>query len=71
MGSAHDGDAEFARKYFALGSEWLEEGKLRPQRITIVEGGLVGVDGGLQKLYEKKVAAEKLVYRIADTPGLS
>jgi hypothetical protein len=32
--------------------------------------GLLAVERGVQALYDRKVSSKKLVYRVADTPGL-
>lgn len=48
----------------------LEAGVFKPNRVRIVPNGLAGVEGGLEELKANKVSAEKLVYRVADTPGL-
>lgn len=48
----------------------LEAGVFKANRVRIVPNGLAGVEGGLNELKNKKVSAEKLVYRIADTPDL-
>lgn len=60
----------FAAKYCRLAGEWLEAGLLRPQKVTVVEGGLGGVKEGLRRLREGEVSGEKLVYRVAETEGL-
>lgn len=73
VGQAHSDDKlkPFARKNFTLAEKWLESGELRGQRVTIVPGGLAGVEEGLDWMQEGKVSGEKLVYRIAETPGLA
>lgn len=74
VGDAHNPKAEggqgFAAKYFKLAGEWLDAGLLKPQKVTIVPGGLSGVEEGLRRLQEGEVSGEKLVYRISETPGL-
>ena len=69
--SAHGKDAEFARKYFILFGRLMEEGMFKPNRPRVLSVGLLGVKEGLQLLKNGKVSAEKLVVRIAETPGLS
>ena len=49
---------------------WLESGELKPQKVTVVPGGLAGVSEGLKKYEEGRVSGEKLVYRIKETPDL-
>lgn len=54
---------------YAFGASWypkvdrmLEEGKLRVQQPTVMDGGLAGVAEGLEKLKRGEVHASKLVY---------
>lgn len=70
VGSAHENDAAFAKKYFELAGKWLESGEFRGMKVTVVDGGLEGVDEGLNRLEQNKTSGEKLVYRVADTPAL-
>lgn len=61
-------DKEFAEKFYQLVSEvLLPEGLLKPNRVTIMKGGLNVVEEGFKRMMENKVAAEKLVYNIAET----
>lgn len=39
--------------------------------MTVVPGGLEGVEEGLRRLQQGEVRGEKLVYRIKETPGLA
>jgi NADPH:quinone reductase-like Zn-dependent oxidoreductase len=71
VATAHSSDADFAQHWYARAGEWLEKGHFRGMKVTLIEGGLAGVDEGLKRLQEGKVSGEKLVYRIADTPGLA
>lgn len=70
VGTAHAEDADFAQDYYEKAGKWLEEGKLKPMKVTVVPGGLGGVAEGLRRLQENEVSGEKLVYRIAETEGL-
>lgn len=64
-------DKEFALKFFPRLVEWLREGgKIIPNKIAVVPGGLEGVKEGFRRMREKEVSGEKLVFRIAETPGL-
>jgi NADPH:quinone reductase-like Zn-dependent oxidoreductase len=64
-------DTEFAKRFFPALEGWLREGgKIIPNKITIVEGGLEGVREGFRRMREKEVSGEKLVFRIAETPGV-
>jgi hypothetical protein len=51
-------------------AEALDKGIFKPNRVRVIPKGLDGVPEGLQLLKDNKVSAEKLVYRIAETPGL-
>jgi len=42
----------------------LSEGRIQPNNIEIVEGGLNGIPAGLQKLKEGRVSAKKLIAKI-------
>lgn len=59
-----------AAKYYRLIADWVNTRTFRPNTVRIVPGGLSGVDEGLRALKAGQVHAEKLVYLIADTPGL-
>jgi len=63
VGTAHDpaADAKFAEKWFRILGQWLEDGKLKPNKVKIMPGGLAGVKEGLRLLKEDKVSGEKLV----------
>ena len=58
--------APFYRKI----SHWLSEGSYKCNRTKILPGGLADVFKGLDLLKSGEVHGEKLVYRIADTPGI-
>jgi NADPH:quinone reductase len=68
--SAHGKDVDFAERYFVLFGRLLGEGLFKTNRPRVLEGGLLGTEVGLRLLKEGKVSAEKLVVRVADTPGL-
>lgn len=70
VGTAHDKDAEFAKRWFRQLGQWLEEGKFKPNVVRVVPGGLAGVKDGLALLESGKISGEKCVYRIAETPAL-
>ncbi|KAL8290175.1 hypothetical protein RQP46_003114 [Phenoliferia psychrophenolica] len=70
VAEAYGKDSEFATKWFAKLGEWVEKGEFKPQKTTVIEGGLSGVAEGLRRLKEGEVKSEKFVYRIKDTPGL-
>lgn len=61
-------DKEFAEKFYKLLSNvLLPQGLLKPNKVTMIPGGLNGVEEGFKRMMENKVAAEKLVYTIAET----
>lgn len=61
-------DKAFAAKFYALLSDiLLPQGLVKPNKVTKIPGGLNGVEEGFKKMMENKVAAEKLVYTIAET----
>jgi hypothetical protein len=43
----------------------VKEGKLKPMPVKLREGGLDGINDGLDYMVAGKVSAEKLVYRIS------
>ncbi|KAL3490771.1 chaperonin 10-like protein [Aspergillus germanicus] len=63
-------DAEFAYVFYRYISRLLAEGKLQPHPFEVRPNGLDGVAEGIQLLFDRKVSAKKLVYRIAETPDL-
>ncbi|CBQ67505.1 conserved hypothetical protein [Sporisorium reilianum SRZ2] len=65
--SAHTDKKEFGARWFKTVAEWVGQGKIQPNKVQIVEGGLDGVPAGLKLLEENKVSYRKLVARIADT----
>ncbi|KAI9030614.1 hypothetical protein DFJ74DRAFT_475781 [Hyaloraphidium curvatum] len=73
VGAAHDlaRDGPFAARWFARVGRWLGEGTFHANRVRVLPGGLAGVPEGLRMLERGEVSGEKLVYRIADTPGLA
>ncbi|KZV63568.1 dehydrogenase [Peniophora sp. CONT] len=62
------GDAE---KYCVLAKRLLVEGKVRPTPIRIWKNGLQDINDAMQFMIDGKVSGEKIVFRIADTPGLA
>lgn len=63
-------DKRFAEMFYKLLSDvLLPQCLLKPNRVTLIPGGLNGVEEGFKRMMENKVAAEKLVYAIAETTG--
>lgn len=69
--AAYVEEAKEGEKWFDWLGPALEKGEIKPQRVTIVPGGLEGVSEGLRRLEQHEVRGEKLVYRINETPGLA
>lgn len=63
------GDYEFGVSWCPKIDKMLEEGKLRPQKPAIGEGGLIGVAEGLERLKRGEVHASKLVYVVGQGFG--
>lgn len=70
VGSAYAEDEGFAAPFYRKISHWLADGSFKCNRPKIMPGGLADVAKGLEMLKSGDVHGEKLVYRIADTPGL-
>ncbi|KAF8261439.1 dehydrogenase [Lactarius quietus] len=49
----------------------LATGKIKPNPVHVQPRGLAGVKEGLQYMQEGKVSAQKITYRIADTPEVT
>lgn len=61
-------DKEFAEKFYRLLSNvLLPQRLLKPNRVTMMSGGLNAVEEGFKRMMNNQVAAEKLVYTIAET----
>ena len=61
-------DKTFAEKFYKLLTNvLLPEGLVKPNKPTIIPGGLGGVENGFKRMIENKVAAEKLVYVLSET----
>ncbi|KAL5522799.1 hypothetical protein ACEPAG_8817 [Sanghuangporus baumii] len=69
--AAYEEDEEFAARFYRQIGQWLAASPpFQPNRVTVLPGGLASVPKGLELLKTGKVHGEKLVYRIAETPGL-
>jgi len=60
-------DPEDVKLVFQTVQDWVNSGKLVPNRSRVMPGGLNGVEEGWKLGIAGKVSGEKLVYRIADT----
>ncbi|KAI9456063.1 dehydrogenase [Lactarius psammicola] len=63
-------DVSNGKWYVDLLTKMLATGKIKPNPVDIQLSGLVSVKGGLQYMQEGKVSAQKITYRIADTPDI-
>ncbi|KAK4701754.1 hypothetical protein P7C70_g4474, partial [Phenoliferia sp. Uapishka_3] len=70
VATAYGEDEKFATEWFDKLGEWMEKGEFKSQKVTVLEGGLKGVEEGLRRLKEGEVRSEKFVYIVKDTPGL-
>jgi NADPH:quinone reductase-like Zn-dependent oxidoreductase len=59
-------DYEFAKKWIPFAGRLYAEGKVKPSKVELREGGLDGILDGLKDLKEGKVSAAKLVYRVQE-----
>ncbi|TFY68658.1 hypothetical protein EVG20_g3473 [Dentipellis fragilis] len=62
-------DFDLAIDFFENAAGWLEEGRFKPNPVTVHPGGLSGIQDGLDFMKAGKVSGSKLVYRVADTPA--
>ena len=60
-GSVHDDKKEFGARWFKQVTDLAVEGKLQPNKVQLLDGGLDGVPAGLKLLEENKVSNRKLV----------
>ncbi|KAI9925936.1 Trans-enoyl reductase fsl5 [Aspergillus wentii] len=66
---AKEADAEqrkFGIEWFTTAQKLLDEGKLKPHPIRVMEGGFDGVFEGLDLLKKKTISGQKLVCRVRD-----
>ncbi|KAF7363152.1 GroES-like protein [Mycena venus] len=61
---------ENAKTYAKLISRVLSLGTVKPVPVRLYPHGLASVQEGLEDMKDGKIHAEKITYRIADTPGL-
>ena len=64
-----------AARFYRQISKWLEvtpenPKPFKPNRVRVLPNGLASVEKGLLLLKNGEVHGEKLVYRIAETPGI-
>lgn len=74
VGSCQKGsnrEKDFGLAYYQLMARWLQTGEFEPHPHQVIPNGLGGVEEGLRLLQDGKVSAKKVIFRIAETPGLS
>ncbi|KAF5349761.1 hypothetical protein D9758_010176 [Tetrapyrgos nigripes] len=64
------GMADFADKSSKMIARLLREGKLTPAPIKVYPDGLASFKEGFEYMKSGQVSGEKIVYRVADTPGI-
>ncbi|KAI1458276.1 oxidoreductase-like protein [Annulohypoxylon moriforme] len=57
-------DFEFGSKFWSVTEDLLAQGKLKVHPVSLREGGLDGILGGLEEMRQNKVSGKKLVYKI-------
>ncbi|KAL5498996.1 hypothetical protein ACEPAH_1514 [Sanghuangporus vaninii] len=71
VNTAYGQDQEFAARFYRQIGQWLAASPpFKTNRAKVLPEGLASVPKGLELLRTGQVHGEKLVYRIADTPGL-
>lgn len=64
--AARPEDYEFVKAWTPFAAGLVAEGKVKPHRVELREGGFEGILEGLEDLKSGKVSGKKLVYRVAD-----
>lgn len=59
-------DFELTVKFFEVAEKLLGKGMLKSHPVGLREGGLEGIEGGLEESKSGRVRGEKLVYRVAE-----
>lgn len=68
FGSAfHPANGAVGAGVYANLERYLEEGDIKPNRVEVLAGGLVGIAGGLERLEKGAVSGVKLVVRPGET----
>lgn len=68
---AHASQEAAASRWLRQLARWIADGSFRPMPIRVLPRGLASVPDGLDLLRRNAVSGTKLVYRVADTPGLA
>ncbi|KIJ41536.1 hypothetical protein M422DRAFT_172135, partial [Sphaerobolus stellatus SS14] len=67
---AHPEHRDNGVEYYKMITRLLVENLLKPCPVKLISSGLAGVREGFDYMKQGKVHAEKITYRIADTPGI-
>lgn len=62
------GDVRLGETMFKVLEDMMRDGEIKPNQVEILEGGLAGIEGGLQRMLTGKVSGVKLVARLSETP---
>lgn len=60
----------YAKEFVSMANQLLAAGKIKVHPQQVCGGGLAGALEGLEMMRDGKVTGSKLVYRVAETPGL-
>lgn len=60
----------YAKDFLTMANQLLADGRIKVHPQHVGKDGLVGVLDGLDMMRQGKVSGTKLVYRVAETPGL-
>ncbi|EIW77113.1 GroES-like protein [Coniophora puteana RWD-64-598 SS2] len=61
-------NAEFCKRWWEKLPEWLAEGKIKPNKVDVLPGGLEGVSAGVERFKASKVSGVKLIVRPFEGP---
>lgn len=61
---ASEDDHKLATELFGQLPEWIEAGKIKPNKPKFIQGGLDGIEEGFQMYRDGKISAEKIVYEL-------
>ena len=62
------GTRELGKQLFKELEGLVASGDIKPNRVEVLDGGLAGIVGGLERLKKGEVSAAKLVVRPQETP---
>lgn len=60
------GDYELGKRFMSLGEKLVGAGAVKNHPVKMLEGGLEGIQGGMEDLKNKRVSGVKLVARVGD-----